>query len=95
MITRIISLFICATALTQSALSQSLLDSVQHLSQMEKTSGGLDPKAYIETTNQALSAWEKASENEKFASLLACFWFISGDLRSWHLPTTSRKPLLN
>lgn len=65
MITRIISIFMCATALTQSALSQSLLDSVQHLSQMEKTSGGLNPKAYIETTNQALSAWEKASENEK------------------------------
>lgn len=65
MITRIISIFICATALTQSALSQSFLESVQRLSQMEKTSGGLDPKAYIETTNQALSAWEKASEDEK------------------------------
>lgn len=64
MIARHISIFVCATALVQSALSQSLLESVQRLIQFEKSSGG-GQQAYLEATNQALVAWGKASEDEK------------------------------
>jgi hypothetical protein len=65
MTARYISIFVCATALVQSGFSQSLLESVQRLTQFEKSSEGLDHKAYFEATNQALAAWEKASDDEK------------------------------
>ncbi len=72
MTARLIHPLICAVALTQSALSQSLLESVQSLNQIEKSSEGFNSQIYLKATAEALLAWEKADEEEKrrFASQL-------------------------
>lgn len=62
-----ILIFAVAWALASSNIAdaQTILDSIQRLRAVEKADGDFDPAAYLEITNQALHAWDKASEEEK------------------------------